>query len=57
MKLISTNEKLEKTIEFTVDEYENLLTILDQAQLPKHRENLCKTKVKLWRDLYDFDLE
>jgi hypothetical protein len=57
MKLISTNEKLEKTIEFTVDEYENLLTILDQSQLPKHRINLCQTQVKLWQDLYDIDFE
>lgn len=57
MKLISTNKEFEKTIEFTVDEYENLLVILDQAQLPEHRGNLCEAQVKLWQDLYDIDLE
>ena len=57
MKLISTNENNEKTIKFTVDEYENLLAILDQAQLPEHRKNLCRVQVKLWQDLYDTDLE
>jgi len=56
MKLISTNENNEKTIQFTVEEYENLLIILDQSQLPEHREYLYKVKNKLWQDLYDLDL-
>ena len=57
MKLIFTNKDNEKTIIFTVDEYENLLVILDQAQLPEHRKKLCEVQVKLWQDLYDIDLE
>ena len=57
MKLISINENNEKTIELTVNEYEYLLIILDQAQLPEHRKKLCEVQVKLWQDLYDIDLE
>jgi hypothetical protein len=57
MKLISINENNEKTIELTVNEYEYLLVILDQAQLPEHRKKLCEVQVKLWQDLYDIDLE
>jgi len=55
MKLISNNKNNEKTIEFSVEEYENLLVILDQAQLPEHHSNLRKTQNKLWNDLYDMD--
>jgi len=55
MKLISKNENNEKTIKLSVEEYENLLIILDQAQLPEHHNNLCKTQNKLWNDLYDMD--
>jgi len=57
MKLISKNEVDEKTIKFTVEEYENLLTILDQSQLPEHRKDLQEIQVKLWQNLYDIDLE
>lgn len=55
MQLVSKT-KNEKTIKLTVEEYEDLLTILDQAQLPIHRANLSKTQTKLWQDLYDLDL-
>jgi len=57
MKLISKNKVDEKTIKFTVEEYENLLIILDQSQLPEHRKNLQEIQIKLWQDLYDIDLE
>jgi hypothetical protein len=57
MELISETKNNEKTIKFTLDEYEDLLTILDQSQLPDHRKNLQKTQIRLWQDLYDLDLE
>jgi len=55
MELISKTEDNEKTIKFTVTEYENLLIILDQAQLPVHRLNLEVHQSMMWCDLYDMD--
>jgi uncharacterized protein (DUF1778 family) len=57
MELISKTENDEKTIKFTMEEYEDLLVILDQSQLPDHRKNLQKAQAKLWCDLYDLDLD
>lgn len=57
MELVSKTEDNKKTIKFTMEEYENLLIILDQAQLPDHHINLQKVQSNLWSDLYDLDLE
>jgi len=56
MELVSKTENNEKTIKFTVEEYENLLVILDQSLLPAHRENLYEVKAEMWNGLYDMDL-
>jgi len=38
MQLISKTKDNEKTIKFTVDEYEHLLKILDLCTPPEHRK-------------------
>jgi len=56
MELIHKNKDNEKTIKFSVDEYEDLLKILNLSTLPEHRENLYPIKSKMWNELYDMDL-
>jgi len=56
MQLISKTEDNEKTIKFTVDEYEHLLKILDLCTPPEHRNYLFKVMAEMFNDLYDMDL-
>jgi len=56
MQLISKTEDNEKTIKFTVEEYEHLLKILDLCIPPEHRNYLFKVMSEMFNDLYDMDL-
>jgi len=56
MQLISKTEDNEKTIKFTVEEYENLLKILDLCTPPEHRDYLYEVMSKMFNELYDMDL-
>jgi len=56
MRLISKTENNEKTIKFTVEEYEDLLKILNLCTPPEHRNYLYKVMSKMFDELYDMDL-
>ena len=56
MQLISKTEDNEKTIKFTVDEYEHLLKILDLCIPPEHRNYFFLVMSKMHNDLYDMDM-